>query len=160
MSRAEQMERFLEAAQALGCDSSEDFFGEIVRAIALARPGPPPTAPAAESAKHARPRRVSAESARRIKGAKSTKRNAEGTNDAALKGATLQPPTTKSLTIKNGTAEARRNPKGSANPKADQTFTDFRAAKGPKAATKQSAAKSGASMRAALPNSPERRQPG
>jgi hypothetical protein len=73
--------------------------------------------------------------------AKSTKRNAEGTNDAALKGATARPTTTKSLTIKNATAEARRNPKGSANPKADETSPDIRAAKSPKAATKQSAAK-------------------
>jgi hypothetical protein len=141
MSRAEQMARFLEAAQALGCDPSEDLFGEIVRAIALARPGPPTTAPAAEPAKHARPRRVSAESARPVKAAKSTKRNAEGTIDAALKGVTARPTTTKSLTIKNATAEARRNPKGSAKPKADETSTHIRASKGPKAATKQSAAK-------------------
>ncbi len=130
MSRAEQMERFLETAQALGCDPSEDLFGEIVRAIALARPGPPPTAPAAESTKHARPRRVSAEGARPVKDAKSTKRNAESTNDAGPRGATARHTTTRGVTIKSATTEARRNPKGSAKSKADETSTKIRAAKG------------------------------
>ena len=102
MSRAEQMERFLETAQALGCDPSEDLFGEIVRAIALARPEPPPTAPAAQSTKHARPRRVSAEGARPVKDAKSTKRNAERTNHAGLKGATARHTTTKSWSPSKG----------------------------------------------------------
>jgi hypothetical protein len=141
MSRAEQMERFLETAQALGCDPSEDLFGEIVRAIALARPGPPPTAPAAESTKQARPRRVSAEGARPVKDAKSTKRNAESTNDAGPRGATARHTTTRSVTIKSATTEARRNPKGSAKSKADETSTKIRAAKGSKATRKQSAAK-------------------
>ena len=141
MSRAEQMERFLEAAQALACDPSEDLFGEIVRAIALARPGPPPTAAAAKSTRHARPRRVTVKGAKPVKGAKRTRTNAESTNGAELKGATARDTTTKGVTIKNATTQARRNTKESAKPRADEPSTKTRAAKGPNAARKQAAAK-------------------
>jgi hypothetical protein len=86
VSRAEQMARFLETAQALGCDPSEELFGEIVRAIASARPGPPPTVNAPEPTQRAR--RTVADGPRGGKGAQVTEGNAAATNSAGRKGAT------------------------------------------------------------------------